>query len=305
MSSAAMETLNRGRPGQVHSVFDRTFNVIFDERLVGVSRQDVSENPMNVLIEVPTNETMQALGVRKGLPVWVDGRKFEVGEVLEVSLEGAAVWKPLANASNPLLLDAVRRNLDVAEKVAASRDVREGLGPLLKKIGAIFGGGRIEVDGLNDISRKALPHLQQLIEGVRRSDAGMVKEAVGKLIGLGPGLTPSADDFLSGLIGALVWFSNTFSKNIDCVGVLKEEILAQGGKTNLLSRQLLEHAARGENNARVEKLLISIFAGADSEIKPQLERVMEIGETSGIDMTVGILVAIRIGMDSVGRSEKL
>jgi uncharacterized protein YggU (UPF0235/DUF167 family) len=58
----------------------------------------------------------------------------------------------------------------------------------------------------------------------------------------------------------------------------------------MLSRQLLEYATKGESNEHVEKLLATLLHGPDSEIEPLAKQVTEIGETSGVDMMVGILL---------------
>jgi hypothetical protein len=134
------------------------------------------------------------------------------------------------------------------------------------------------------------------MEGVEKNNTEKVKHAIGKLVGLGPGLTPCADDFLSGFASSLGWVSRSFEKHIDYVDRINEEIATQAGKTNLLSRQLLKHATKGEINERAEKLLTAILRGPSSEIEPLVREVMEIGETSGIDMMVGILLGVEIGL---------
>ncbi|MDI6884288.1 MAG: DUF2877 domain-containing protein, partial [Hadesarchaea archaeon] len=122
--------------------------------------------------------------------------------------------------------------------------------------------------------------------------------------GLGPGLSPSADDMLSGFISALGWVSRSLNRGVDRVDKVNGAIVSQAGGTNLLSRQLLEHAARGEVNERLGELLEALLAGPASGINPLVERVMKIGETSGIDMMVGLLLGVRVGFGTTFSSQR-
>jgi hypothetical protein len=270
---------------------------LIGEKIVGISRSDVSRNPINMIIDIPTNETMQLLGVKKNMQVTIEENLLIIGNALEISLENASIWKPRIRIENPLTPDLVRQNLELAKRVAIEVSTDDGLGPLLKNVDSISKGELQKIEGVNEISKKVLPLVSDLVEGVGKNNTKKVKHAIGKLVGLGPGLTPCADDFLSGFASSLGWVSRSFEKHIDYVNRINEEIATQAGKTNLLSHQLLKHATKGEINERAEKLLIAILRGPSSEIEPLVGEVMEIGETSGIDMMVGILLGVEIGLN--------
>jgi hypothetical protein len=296
IGSAALKTLKEKTAAKVHSVFERTFNILVGEKMVGISRSDVSRNPINLIIDIPTDETMKVLGVKKNMPVAIEENLLITGNVLEISLENTPIWKPRIQIENPLTSDLVWQNLESTKRIAMQVNTDDGLAPLLKNVDSISKGELQKIGGLNEISKKALPFISDLIEGVEKNIIEEVEHAIGKLVGLGPGLTPCADDFLSGFASSLGWVSRSLEKHIDYVNRINEEIAAQAGKTNLLSRQLLEHATKGEINERAEKLLIAILRGPGSELEPLVREVMEIGETSGIDMMVGILLGVEIGL---------
>jgi len=83
--------------------------------------------------------------------------------------------------------------------------------------------------------------------------------------------------------------------DIERVKKINEAVVSCADMTTLLSQQLLRHAARGETNEVVEILLDGIFVGEPEDVRVSAQRVLKIGETSGADMTVGILLGLRAG----------
>ena len=282
--------------GEVHSVFERTFNIIIGGELVGVAQSGVSRNPINLITDIPASESMPALGIVKGMRVRKVGGRLLIGEVLEISLEGAELWRPKTRAERCLDFKLIERNLELAKKIAAGKAGHEGLGQLLSRVDEISAGKVDLTPDLNAVARIVLPLLVQLLEAVKSGDINGVERVAQKLIGLGPGLSPSADDALSGFTAALWWVSHSVNRGVDRVEEINRAIASQTSGTTLLSAQLLRHAAGGEVNERVEKLLGKMLEGAPPEIEPLVKQVMDIGETSGVDMMVGLLLGVRAGL---------
>jgi len=296
IAPAAFEALRSGT-AEVHSVFDRTFNILIGGELVGVAQSSVSRNPINLITDIPASESMPVLGVSKGMRVRKVGGRLLIGEVLEISLESAELWRPKTRAQRCLDSELIKRNLKLAKQLAADKARREGLGQLLSHIDEISARKVNLTPDLNAVARTVLPLLVRLLEAVKSGDIGSIERVAQKLIGLGPGLSPSADDALSGFTAALWWASHSVNRGVDSVEEINRAIASQASGTTLLSGQLLRHAARGEVNERVEKLLGKLLEGAPSEIEPLVEQVMKIGETSGIDMMVGLLLGMRVGLE--------
>ena len=293
---SAFDTLKRSAAGEVHSVFDRTFNIIIGGELVGVAQSSISRSPINVITDVRPSESMPSLGVRKGMQVQKVGNRVLVGGVLEISLEGAQLWRPKTRAERCLGPELIKRNLELAKRLAASKGGREGLGQLLKHVDEIAAGKMPQTSDLNVVARAALPRLIDLVKATKSENVEGVKGAAQKLIGLGPGLSPSADDALSGFTAVLWWVSRSLNKDIDRVKKINEAVVSCSGATTLLSQQLLRHAAKGETNERVEELLDAILTGEPPKVESGIEEVLKIGETSGIDTVVGILVGLNLGL---------
>lgn len=295
---SAFDTLKRSAAGEVHSVFDRTFNILIGDALVGVAQSGASRSPINLITDIPSSESMPSLGVRKGMQVRRVSDRMFVDEVLEISLKDAELWRSKTRAERCLGPELIERNLELAKRIAANKGGREGLGQLLQHIDEIAAGKMPQTSDLNAVARAVLPQLIDLVKATKSENFEGVKGAAQKLIGLGLGLSPSADDALSGFTAALWWVSHSLGKGINRVKKINEIVASCSGTTTLLSQQLLRHAAKGETNERVGELLESILAGTPPNVETGVEEVLKIGETSGVDMMVGLLLGLEIGLEA-------
>jgi len=293
IGSAVFDTL-KNRDGEVHSVFERTFNILLGEELVGVARRDVARSPINLITDIQPNESMSSLGIDKGMQVKVDDCLL-INEVLEISLKDVTIWRPRNRVDGHPNFEHVKKNLKILEKFVAKNCRREGLGQLLSHIDEIAIGKISSTSNFNEIAKTVLPSLMNLFKAIRYESIDEIKKISRNLIGLGPGLSPSADDVLMGLMIALWWSTNSLGGDIGRVKKVNEAIISHANKTTLLSQQLLRHAARGETNEAVEILLDGIFMGESEDIGVSAQRVLKIGETSGTDMMAGILLGLRAG----------
>lgn len=159
--------------------------------------------------------------------------------------------------------------------------------------------------------RLGLPHhcRATVTELARRTACGDRPAAVAaaeQLLGLGPGLTPSGDDVLSGFLLALRHLAPAAAAGralnrplragrtaaADDAAWLASRITALApGRTTDLSAALLGHAARGDGCAQAVEL-INAVAG-NSPVGPALARLLAVGHTSGADLGLGVLAGAR------------
>lgn len=115
-----------------------------------------------------------------------------------------------------------------------------------------------------------------------------------KVKGVGFGLTPSGDDFISGLIIALYVFDNLYCNNTK-YEKLRKLIYQITKSENLLSNSFLSLSKDGFMPERIKKFIISILYESEKEIFNQIKNLLLIGETSGSDLGVGFLLTIKNG----------
>jgi len=296
VGSYALKTLKDGAVGEVHSTFERTFNVLISGELVGIARRDVPNGPFNIITDVEPNHSMQSL-VDKGESVRVDADLLTFGKELKIFLNGADVWRPRHGVKKPIDIELVKSNLSLVKELAGWRI--EGFGQLVRQTENMIYGAQFNDGQLNQVSRSGLPHIRYLVSAVRSEDLKLARLSAKNLVGLGPGLSPSGDDLLAGFMAGLRWTVNSFNGNVNRVDKINRTIAHVAGGTTMLGKQLLIRAAVGEVNEAVEGLLEAILACQVEEVRAATEKVLAIGETSGVDSIVGILLGSLLGIESL------
>lgn len=105
-----------------------------------------------------------------------------------------------------------------------------------------------------------------------------------EMIGLGVGLTPSGDDFVTGLL--LGFLTGTFPFDEEELEDFREMVKRQAMYTNDISRQYLLCACEGEFGENYHQLLRLCKMG--QPIAKCLEQIIQTGHTSGLDALNGL-----------------
>lgn len=134
---------------------------------------------------------------------------------------------------------------------------------------------------MNPYCHMALPYVQTLLRSLQKENAAGIEEAVSGLLGLGPGLTPSGDDLLSGLLYGL---RHSPARDLAASKMLSNAICALAGeRTNAVSADYLLALAKDAPFDRMAQAWTDPGAGAMG--------LMEIGSNSGGEMLLGLLCA--------------
>ena len=275
----AQAILNAHTHGLVIAVFRRSFYIRFGDEVVCVGPPGLGKGPLNVLADVPSNLEWPAVGLATQQNALRSGALLSVGVHLRFDLNGAAVWQappsPVFSAAE--LRQGLRLLADSARRRAPG-----GLGVLLTTL---------------DQTETAPPHAKDdpLVQaalwpiaaiwhwlGMALAGSPEVPPSVDGLVALGPGLTPSGDDFLCGVMAALVYFGHR-----DIAARLAAVVLPVAlRETSLISAAYLSCATQGQASAVLFDALESILAGG-RDLEARLDAVHAVGHTSGWDSLVG------------------
>lgn len=129
--------------------------------------------------------------------------------------------------------------------------------------------------------RETRLRLSELFRSLGSNNKVGIQDAVRSLIGLGPGLTPSADDWLTAFIYAALRLS--FSPEINTTAEAIEAYSAE--RTNLISAAYLKSSAAGDYYQLLDDILLCNSPAC-------AKRLLGIGSSSGADMLSGIYFAI-------------
>lgn len=132
------------------------------------------------------------------------------------------------------------------------------------------------------------PHLlDRARTAVERSLAGDPADAVRTLVGLGPGLTPSGDDALSGAILTLRATGHQLPARR-----LAAAVRDLWHRTTSISASLLDAAGRGYATPAVTDLFRAVAAGDPAAVATSLPAVLAVGHSSGADLVAGAAGAV-------------
>ena len=126
-----------------------------------------------------------------------------------------------------------------------------------------------------------------LMRAIRQGNEAEIRENVRALLGLGSGLTPSADDIF---LGMLYVFRRLASK-APGIGFFQNALLTMADtRTNQISAAYIKAVLQGAPFERMEQVYRG-FCGID---KLNIEELTQIGSNSGSEMLLGMLMALRI-----------
>lgn len=110
-----------------------------------------------------------------------------------------------------------------------------------------------------------------------------------QLLGFGYGLTPTGDDYLTGLLLVVTLPGSPLSK---FRSVIPELLALAKVKTNEISQTELYHAARGTGRkVLLDFIEMCMYGGNELEA---LNRLLSVGQTSGRDLALGVLTGFEV-----------
>jgi len=190
-----------------------------------------------------------------------------LGATVMVSLESAHPWAPAPASGN------ARPNLAALRACLDGHVPEEGLGCVI-----------LGVDNALSV------HAQPALEAIERWLAGnALGHEAAQLIGLGPGLTPSGDDYLGGVLVALRWVGR--GAQADSLWRWLEPRLSE--RSSAISAAHLAAAAGGEVHEALHDLLTDLAAWESPDLVPRLSRLDALGHTSGWDALAGIVAVAK------------
>lgn len=275
ISTQALRILDENRHVGFHSVFARAVILRAGQRLITCSA-DVISAPHGLEMTSAGLARLQRLHRRRPAEVldWHPRERRLSGRTATtviLSTPRTAVFDPA--------LPAVRRD-------PMSRPVGHLIGHLAR-VRALTGFGE-QWPALT-----ADPRLRAAVEVLidDRVDARGGDDAVLHLLGRGPGLTPSGDDVLVGMIAAL-WFVG----EIDSSGLASLRRLLVDSGTRLttgISVEYLHYACRGMVAGPLHDLLHALERPDGTATAAAVNRLRRYGHTSGMDCLLGVLTGLR------------
>ncbi|GGC90050.1 DUF2877 domain-containing protein [Enterococcus wangshanyuanii] len=265
--------------GEVHSTFDRTINIIDDSgTLYTIATAELDDAPNTIRV---ANFFKDRLQVPLNTRVFVQQGQLVIEGVAAIALDDAKKWQ-----YPEIIFPSQETYQQITSRI---RIVNRWLEQIESKGGYILNSAQATAyeKMMHTMLWKETGHL---LNYLKEKQLFQAMKQVNRVVGLGPGLTPSGDDFLVGL--ALIFTTTDYPYHslkqwlFNCRQELKK-------RTNEISFSTLDWAIKGAARERLGAFLNELFYGDDEgELKEKMFAVLAIGSTSGGDILSGMLAGI-------------
>jgi hypothetical protein len=303
------------RVGSVHSVFRRAANLwILPDALLAITGPMSTRVPNGIVVDSARSRSERFLGLCTDMTVRAGHGYVEIAAAgLRIDTVGALRWDPRPRFPSRFLDAAgLQRNLDQLAWL-----IRRDAGGKPWSFASLLDASAHHVQATRApihhddaqhalLMRRARPAVAALLAAVKEGNTDRISAAARRLAGLGRGLTPSGDDFLIGVCGALVLADAMLPVSRNAVRFsaasrrdLALAIAAAADQTTMLSAVWLRHAAHAEFSSEVGRVLVTLADEDASELQAAVTELLAVGAESGLDTATGLLHGGRAMLSSL------
>lgn len=284
LGPVAADMIREPAEASVEAVFRSTFYLKSGGQIMCFGHEDMEPGPLNCITAASATIDWRASGLECATKARISSNAITVGNTFQFSLVNSQVWEPARRG--PPDLGELMRGVVAYRRATSRRGDIDGLGQFL-----IPG---FQPEPCDHVCLRAegpmFASVQWLVKAFRTPDVEPVDELgwVEKLSGLGPGLTPSGDDFIGGMMIAL--------HSLDKGGLSKVLWLIvkkyAGQNCNPISLAHLSAASNGVGCAAIHRALAVVSKGRIDGIDTAIADVSKIGHSSGWDIMTGIVLTL-------------
>jgi len=247
--------------------------------------------------------SFQSRSICVGEDFFVHGTFLRFSEGVTIDFDSATEWKPSGvglRYTEPLTVTnaCTRRLFEAVTKFGNAK----GLGQMIPQMiphlipmtSSLVDGNRQPISNADPLLAKARNSILDLATACFNFDMTEVTRRGRELVGLGPGLTPSGDDFLGGLLFAAHSLKTAYPQDFNW----EEEHIADlidwaWTQTHPISHTILRDHAFGHGSEPLHEVVASLINGRDLDCTMAgVTRLLQIGDSSGWDILAGMLTGM-------------
>jgi hypothetical protein len=257
----AATVLGAGARARVVAPLTASIYITLQEQLLWLTGPGAALHPRGILLSRPPA-----------------AREHTAGDTVWLPRATVPAWRP-----DPCHLEA--------RSVAAVRDGAARLAAAVRSLGVPAGfGARLVVAALPFPLAGAADRADALAEACRRDDATSAATAARGLLGLGPGLTPSGDDFVGAAFFARLRLAAGGAGDLVAWQAAAADVRAAAARlTHPLSAALLDDLLDGQTWQPLHALTHTLARADDAGACDAARRLVRLGHSSGWDLLAGFL----------------
>ena len=277
--------INKLREGRIHSIYSDVINLeLRSGKIISVGKLNVGNGPFNILIDY--NEDFRSVKFN-------EGEKFEINNEgitflesnIKINFSDTFVWNSDWKVKPNLTL--LSENIKYLEDLVIKKGDMRGIGFLLTR----------DLPQNNVFPKKTVERIKEKVSDIDqeifRNNAYQIFE---EFIGLGPGLTPSGDDFVSGFL--YTWNYAVDYRLLDQIDLNYDEWISLiDKKTNKVSKMDLWLALNDKPLEVVKKVIESLYGLNKFRVYNSVIDLIGRGSTSGTDILTGIIISSKLVLE--------
>src|SRR4030043_595619 len=220
---------------------------------------------------------------------------LEFGDGTFIDLCQAEEWTPSVvrpEQTEPLTVinACTRRLLEAVVKIGNAK----GLGQIIPLISSLVDDNKQAISNADPFLAKARNSILDLATACFHFDMMEVTQRGRELVGLGPGLTPSGDDFLGGLLFAAHSLKTAYPQDFNWEEEPVMDLIDWAyTQTHPISHAILRDHAFGHGPEQFHDVVTSLWNGQDLvRTMGGVTHLIRIGDSSGWDIMAGMLTGM-------------
>ncbi|WP_067840298.1 DUF2877 domain-containing protein [Amphibacillus sediminis] len=261
--------------GELNRKYRRVINFVTTDQQSMISMAMDSIVPAPSMIKIADEDSFRRFWHRTIFAekmIYLGRQQLRVSHFV-LDFSQATVWSSQLGSAIPVY-DQLKSQVETIDHFLMDYGNRQGI------LAALYGLQQDRVDKLSIHQRYLAEQLNQLC--VER-DTRVLKN----FLGVGIGLTPSGDDFLTGFLATWQYWQNHQLELVDSkqdwLDLIKQH-------TTFVSGQMLKHCFFG----RINTALKTVITKGALVNKNDLQTLVAIGSSSGTDMLVGVLIGLQL-----------
>jgi hypothetical protein len=250
----------------LHSKFTNVVNYSFNNSLLSVVSKKIESGPINIVVD-DIVQFLEDEVVIRGQRLLCNGFVYNLEDNLEYNSE-------------------INRNVIADLKIETVIDM---LLPLLVGRAPVLSLAFVFDENRKKYFRSSFERyfINKISAGIEKLQEGKAVECAEMIHGFGFGLTPSGDDFITGMLYALYLLQEITGK--ENLVSLRKNICKAAETVNIISLNAMKMAANGRFGENFKSMVSALVQNNERKICEAVHNILNMGATSGADMLTGFL----------------
>lgn len=281
--------LENAEIGKIHSIFDKVVNILSEENILYTISNNTTDNAPYTL-KVDYDESFNDI-TNQNEKVLKNDNQILIGKTV-IDLSTVNIWNMKDNKIIKFSHDIVKKNIKFFNMLIETMGKDGGCKYYYLKhfLNKDYKASLIE--------RELAKRIEHFYKNLNEDKIS--KEDITRLIGLGMGLTPSGDDFLTGFLATI----NLFESNEHLFNQIKNYISLPLKSTTDISSAMIKAALEGKYREYVNQFIYSFLEDDKEKFLKAFKNLLKIGSSSGTDMSVGIVLGFLYTINNKNEMEE-